>query len=37
MFLSKELCVQELAAELETMMIEPTPIVTPRTMVRQVF
>jgi hypothetical protein len=36
-FLSKELCVQELAAELETMMIEPTPIVTPRTIVRQVF
>ncbi len=36
-FLAKNFCVQELAAELEAMTIEPTPQASPRAIVRQIF
>jgi hypothetical protein len=36
-FLTRDLCVQELSSELEAMMIEPTPQVAPRIMLRQAF
>ncbi|MES2907385.1 MAG: hypothetical protein V4691_10275 [Pseudomonadota bacterium] len=34
-FLLKDFCVQELSAELQTMMIMPTPQANPRSMIRQ--
>jgi hypothetical protein len=37
LFLSREICVQELSSELEAMMIEPTPASSPRVMLRQAF
>ena len=36
-FLSDDVYVQELSAELDSLIIEPTPVSAPRTMVRQVF